>query len=112
MTLEEFIREKNPAGRMITTENPDGFTFRATIRTAGRWDPGEVCFFLAEVSRRYRTSELPWTKVGDCKIVVAAATPAENGANGTVSFALPGGGRASISPKGQKLPATAEKRDE
>ena len=62
--------------------------------------------------REHKTSELPWTKIDDYKLIVAAATPVEDGIKGAIGFALPDGGKASIPPKGQKLPVTAGGKDE
>lgn len=107
MTIEEFLGKEKLAGRMIETVDSCGFMFRAEIKNAGRWNPGEVCIFLGNVSRRFKNSELPWRKVNDCQIVLASETPVEE-KGGAFSFPLAGGGRAEILPKGKKLPAAEE----
>lgn len=104
MTIEELLGRERLAGRMITTVDPHGFMFRAEVKNAGRWDPGQVCLFLGNVFRKYKNSELPWRKIDDCQIVLSSGTPVgEKG--GVISFPLAAGGQAEIYPKGKMLPA-------
>jgi hypothetical protein len=98
MTLEELLGQKKVKGRTIETRDPDGFIFRARIRTAGKWDVGQVCFFLTDVTRKYKNSDSPWKHLGDFQLIVRAKTTAETGIDGSIMFPLSGGGRASILP--------------
>lgn len=102
MTLDELVEKNGLCGRVMTTHQKDGFTFRGTITRVFR-EGILVHFTLAAFARQFTAERGPWKNLPNSTFLLGKNTAVERAEDGTVSFVLPNdGGHGYIYPKGRK----------